>query len=111
VVARAALHCVRLPRRDFVLGDVGLVALERVAPSLGDRLLERWATRRIARVPRGEPDTGLLHEPLPREGRLRGQPPHRVFRHSLRAAIGLHRGVAAFAAAGLVAGAALARKA
>ncbi len=109
VVARAALHCVRAPRRDFVLGDVGLVAIEKIAPRLGDRLLERRATRKLGRTQPTAPDAGLLHEPLPREGLLRGTPHRRVFRHSLRAALGLHRSAVALAAVGL-AGAAFARQ-
>lgn len=110
VVARAALRCVGGTRRDLVLGDTGPVLLEKLAPSLGDRLLAALVSRKLARMRPEPPTTGALYAPLPHERATRGTPPRRVLRHSLRAALAIHEGPALLAAAAVVATFAFARR-
>jgi len=107
VLARVALRCLRSPHRDLVLGDSSPVALEKFAPRLGDRLLAAVVGRRLRTA---EADDGALYVPHPPEGVVRARPRRPVLRHSLRAALALHRLPVLLAATSAAGAALLARR-
>jgi NAD(P)-dependent dehydrogenase (short-subunit alcohol dehydrogenase family) len=83
IVADAILACAQSPHRNLRVGGAAkmFTAMEKVAPTLGDKFKERTAfdgskTDQAAR------DDDTLYEPRPNDGRVRGQYPGHVMKRS-----------------------------
>ena len=84
IVADAILACAQSPHRNLRVGGAAKVftMIEKVAPSLGDRMKERTAfdSQKTDEAPR---DDDTLYSPRPGDGRVRGNYPGRVMKRSL----------------------------
>ena len=84
IVADAILACAESPHRNLRVGGAAkmFTMMEKVAPSLGDRMKERTAFdgQRTDEAPR---DDDTLYAPRPGDGRVRGNYPGRVMKRSL----------------------------
>ena len=84
IVADAILACAQSPHRNLRVGGAAkmFTMIEKVAPSLGDRLKERTAFdgQMTDEAPR---DDDTLYSPRPGDGRVRGNYPGRVMKRSL----------------------------
>ncbi len=103
VVADAVLFCAEHPRRDVVVGGGGKMfsVLEKIAPRLTDRLMERTM---VGMQKSGRPNDGrdnLFMAPLV-EGRERASNGGKAFERSAYTQLALHPGWSAAAALGLV---------
>jgi NADP-dependent 3-hydroxy acid dehydrogenase YdfG len=103
VVADAVLFCAEHPRRDVVVGGGGKMfsVLEKIAPRLTDRLIERTmeGTQKSGRPNDGRDN--LFMAPLV-EGRERGSNGGKAFERSAYTQLALHPAWSAAAALGLV---------
>ena len=84
IVADAILACAESPRRNLRVGGAAKVftAMEKVAPSLGDRMKEMTAFDQ-QRTDEAPLDDDTLYSPRPGDGRVRGNYPGRVMKRSL----------------------------
>ena len=84
IVADAILACAESPRRNLRVGGAAKVftAMEKVAPSLGDRMKEMTAFDQ-QRTDEARLDDDTLYAPRPGDGRVRGNYPGRVMKRSL----------------------------
>jgi NADP-dependent 3-hydroxy acid dehydrogenase YdfG len=103
VVADAVLFCAEHPRRDVIVGGGGKVfsVLEKIAPRLTDRLMERTMD---GMQKSGRPNDGrdnLFMAPLI-EGRERASHGGKAFERSAYTQLALHPGWSAAAVVGLV---------
>ena len=84
IVADAILACAESPHRNLRVGGAAkmFTMVEKVAPSLGDRMKERIAFdgQKSDEAPR---DDDTLYSPRPDDGRVRGNYPGRVMKRSL----------------------------
>ena len=84
IVAEAILACAESPHRNLRVGGAAkmFTMIEKVAPSLGDRMKERTAFdgQKTDEAPR---DDDTLFAPRPGDGRVRGNYPGRVMKRSL----------------------------
>ena len=84
IVADAILACAESPHRNLRVGGAAkmFTMIEKVAPSLGDRMKERTAFdgQKMDEAPR---DDDTLFAPRPGDGRVRGNYPGRVMKRSL----------------------------
>ena len=83
IVADAILACAESPHRNLRVGGAAkmFTMIEKVAPSLGDRMKERTAFdgQKTDEAPR---DDDTLFAPRPGDGRVRGNYPGRVMKRS-----------------------------
>ena len=83
IVADAILACAESPHRNLRVGGAAkmFTMIEKVAPSLGDRMKERTAFdgQKTDEAPR---DDDTLFAPRPGDGRVRGNYPGRVMKQS-----------------------------
>jgi NAD(P)-dependent dehydrogenase (short-subunit alcohol dehydrogenase family) len=83
IVAEAILACAESPHRNLRVGGAAkmFTMIEKVAPSLGDRMKEKVAFdgQRTDEAPR---DDDTLFAPRPGDGRVRGNYPGRVMKRS-----------------------------
>jgi NAD(P)-dependent dehydrogenase (short-subunit alcohol dehydrogenase family) len=84
IVAEAILACAVSPRRNLRVGGAAkmFTAMEKVAPSLGDRMKEMTAFDQ-QRTDEAPLDDDTLYSPRPGDGRVRGNYPGRVMKRSL----------------------------
>ena len=84
IVADAILACAESPRRNLRVGGAAklFTAMEKVAPSLGDRMKEMTAFDQ-QRTDEAPLDDDTLYSPRPGDGRVRGNYPGRVMKRSL----------------------------
>ena len=84
IVADAIIACAQSPHRNLRVGGAAkmFTMVEKVAPSLGDRMKERTAFdgQKTDEAPR---DDDTLYSPRPGDGRVRGNYPGRVMKRSL----------------------------
>jgi short-subunit dehydrogenase len=84
IVAEAILACAQSPHRNLRVGGAAkmFTMIEKIAPSLGDRMKERTAFdgQKTDEAPR---DDDTLYSPRPGDGRVRGNYPGRVMKRSL----------------------------
>jgi len=103
IVADAIVACAQSPHRNLRVGGAAKVftMMEKVAPSLGDRMKERTAFggQKTDEVPR---DDDTLYAPRPGDGRVRGNYPGRVMKRSLYTAAALNPVKTLLGAAALV---------
>lgn len=106
VVARAILAMAEKPKRHVRVGTgaPGLAAVDKFAPRLGDKVMERQFFRGQQT---GEPRPRLdaLYRPPAREGDLRGAGNHHALRHSATTWGSMHRGTSIALAAAAALGA------
>jgi NAD(P)-dependent dehydrogenase (short-subunit alcohol dehydrogenase family) len=91
LVADAILSCAERPRRNVRVGGSAkmFTAIEKLAPSLGDRFKEATSfAEQHADEPARDDDT--LHAPRPGDGRVRGHYPGHVRKSSLYTTAALH---------------------
>jgi hypothetical protein len=83
-VADAILACAQSPHRNLHVGGGAklFTMIEKVAPSLGDRMKER-ATFDGQKTDEAPKDDDTLYSPRPNDGRVRGQYEGRVMKRSL----------------------------
>lgn len=103
IVADAILACAQSPHRNLRVGGAAkmFTMIEKVAPSLGDRMKERTAFdgQKTDEAPR---DDDTLYSPRPGDGRVRGNYPGRVMKRSLYTAAALNPVKTLLGAAALV---------
>jgi NAD(P)-dependent dehydrogenase (short-subunit alcohol dehydrogenase family) len=91
IVADAILACAVSPHRNLRVGGAAkmFTMVEKVAPSLGDRMKERTAFdgQKSDEAPR---DDDTLYAPRPGDGRVRGNYPGRVMKRSVYTAAALN---------------------
>jgi NAD(P)-dependent dehydrogenase (short-subunit alcohol dehydrogenase family) len=91
IVADAILACAVSPHRNLRVGGAAkmFTMVEKVAPSLGDRMKERIAFdgQKSDEAPR---DDDTLYAPRPGDGRVRGNYPGRVMKRSVYTAAALN---------------------
>lgn len=103
VVAEAILHCAEHPKRDLVVGGAGklLTFLDRIAPSLGDKVMARtMAKAQRSDKPKSDNDS-LFLAPLV-EGRERGPHHAMTFERSLYTRMAMNPGITAAVALGVL---------
>ncbi len=106
VAARAILFCAEHPRRSFIVGTAGKLAVlgEKFAPALTDKSMETlvWRMQRAGGDPREQDN---LHTAMSDRARLQGGQERFILRRSLYDNVIMHPGVvvAATAVAGLAA--------
>ena len=91
IVADAILACAESPHRNLRVGGAAkmFTMIEKVAPTLGDKMKERTAFdgQKTDEAPR---DDDTLYHPRPGDGRVRGNYPGRVMKRSLYTAAALN---------------------
>jgi short-subunit dehydrogenase len=92
VVARAILHCAEHPRRSVTVGGGGRMMgmLGEATPLLADRMNESTFKQQKRSRPSGIPQEDTLWAPPTQTGRVRGEQPGYVMRHSAYTAASLH---------------------
>ncbi|HET7461074.1 MAG TPA: SDR family oxidoreductase [Longimicrobium sp.] len=106
VVARAILHCAAHPRRSVTVGGGGRVmALTgKDAPALNDVMGQGMFTQQKRRDQPSIPHENTLWEPPARTGRVRGDQPGYIMKHSAYTAATLHPVRTGLALAGIALG-------